>query len=261
MNLEWLNEIWKYRTVLYIFVWRDIKIRYKQTVLGAFWAIIQPFFTMVVFTVFFGNLAKMPSENIPYPVFSYSALVPWTFFSTSLSLTGNCLIANSNMLRKIYFPRIALPLSNVLSGLVDFCIASIMLILLMAYYHIPIGWGMLLWPMLMIPLIMLVLGMGMILASINVKYRDIKYAIPFGIQLMLFITPIIYPVNIIPEKYRLLLALNPLTGLIEAFRYSLLPGRNMDWNSFIVSIIITSTLFILGIVYFRKTERIFADIL
>jgi lipopolysaccharide transport system permease protein len=257
---EWSREIWKYREVFYIFVWRDIKIRYKQTVLGALWAVIQPLFTMVVFTVFFGKLGKMPSEDIPYPVFSYSALVPWTFFASSLSLTGNCLVTNAPLLRKIYFPRITLPASNVFTGIIDFAIASVILFFLLAYYRIPASWSILLWPALMIPLVFLVLGLGMFLASINVKYRDIKHAIPFAIQILLFLTPIIYPMSIIPEKYRYLLALNPLTGLIEAFRSSLLPSRPIDVTLLLVSLLLTSIIFVVGFMLFRKTERTFADI-
>ena len=258
---EWIKEFWRYRELLYIFVWRDVKVRYKQTVLGAMWAVIQPFFTMVVFTLFFGKLIKIPSDDIPYPIFSYSALLPWTYFSTALALAGNSMLSHAGLLQKIYFPRLAIPMSQVLGGLIDFFIASVLLIGLMIYYHVPVSRGLLLWPFLILLLVVLALGCGMLLASINVKYRDIKHVIPFGIQLWLFVTPIIYPMSIIPNKYHALIALNPLTGLIEAFRSSLFPYRKVDWGLLSISIVMTTFIFICGLVYFRKTEKYFADII
>lgn len=261
LKMKWQSEIWQYRELFYFFIWRDIKIRYKQTLLGAMWAIIQPFFTMVVFTLFFGKLANMPSDGIPYPIFSYSALVPWMYFSGALSLSGNSLTANSNLLTKVYFPRVTIPVSSVLSGLVDFAIASMLLLALMAYYQVQPSWRLLLWPVLTVPLVLLALGVGMILASLNVKYRDIKFAIPFAIQLWLFVTPIIYPSSIIPENYRLLMALNPLSGIIEAFRSSILPARELDLQLLLCSLVMTLIILGLGFIYFRKTERWFADII
>lgn len=260
MKTEWLQEFWRYRELFFFMAWRDVKIRYKQTVLGASWAVIQPFFTMIVFTLFFGRLAKMPSDGIPYPIFSYSALLPWTYFSGALSLAGNSLVGNANLITKVYFPRVTIPASAVLSGLVDFAIAFVVLLGMMAYYHIQLSWGLLLWPVIVIPLVLLALGVGMIFASLNVKYRDIKYAIPFGIQLWLFLTPIIYPTSIIPERFRFLAAMNPLTGLIEAFRASMLPTRQVDWHLLGISVVVILFIFVLGAVYFRKTERTFADI-
>jgi lipopolysaccharide transport system permease protein len=261
MLFSWLKEFWEYRELFYFLVWRDVKIRYKQTVLGATWAIIQPFFMMIVFTVFFGRMAKMPSEGIPYPVFSYSALLPWTYFSMALSNSGNSLLAGANLVRKVYFPRVALPAASAFGGLVDFAIAFVILFALMFYYHITPGIGLLLWPILMIPLVLLALGIGMILASLNVKYRDIKYAIPFLIQTFLFVTPIIYPTSIAPERFRFLLALNPLTGLIEAFRASALPTKTLDWRLLGLSVGITLVIFVVGAAYFRKTEKEFADVI
>ncbi len=255
----WLEELWDYRELFFFFIWRDVKIRYKQTVLGASWAVIQPLFTMLVFSLFFGGLAKMPSDGVPYPIFSYCALVPWTYFSGALALSGNCLVANSNLLTKVYFPRLAIPVASVLSGVVDFCIASILLIGLMIYYDVTPGWRLLLWPVLTIPLTVLVLGLGMILASLNVTYRDVKYAVPFGIQICLFVTPIIYPTSIIPARFRFLIDLNPLTGLIEAFRASVLPGRQIDWKQLMISVLISCIIFVVGLIYFKKTERMFAD--
>jgi lipopolysaccharide transport system permease protein len=258
---EWRAEFWRYRELFLFLVWRDIKIRYKQTALGATWAIIQPFMTMIIFTLFFGRLAKMPSDGIPYPIFAYSALLPWTYFSVSLGLSGNSLVQNAQLIKRVYFPRVAIPASSALSGLVDFFIAFVVLIGMMFYYDIPLSFGMLLWPLLLVPLVILVLSVGMILSSLNVKYRDIKYAIPFFIQSWLFITPIIYPTSIVPERFRPLMQLNPLTGLIEAFRASMLPTRAVDWSSVLISVAITAVIFLFAVVYFKKTEREFADII
>jgi len=256
-----LKEVWQYRELFFFMVWRDVKIRYKQTLLGASWAIIQPFFTMIVFTIFFGRLAKMPSDGIPYPIFSYSALLPWTFFAGALNLSGNSLVVNSNLITKVYFPRITIPAAAVFSGLVDFAIAFTVLLGMMVYYQIEFTWGLLMWPLLLIPLVLVALGVGMILSSLNVKYRDIKYTIPFGIQLWLFLTPVIYPTSIIPERFRFLAALNPLTGLIETFRATILPGREVNLHGLLISLAVSVMLFVAGFVYFRKTERNFADII
>ena len=261
MRFEWLREIWQYRELFYFLVWRDVKVRYKQTVLGAAWAVIQPFFTMVVFTLFFQKLAKMPSDGIPYPVFSYCALVPWTYFHMAVTNAGSSLVSNSNLLTKVYFPRAAIPVSSAFSGLVDFGVASVVLLGIMVYYHVPPGWSMLLWPVLLLPLVTLALGVGMIFAALNVRYRDIRYALPFLIQVWMYVTPIIYPTNIIPEKYRVLMAFNPLAGIIESFRACMIPNRTMDWTLFGVSLAITIAVFAAGAVYFRKTERTFADII
>ena len=256
----WLKEYWDFRELFYFFIWRDIKIRYKQTVLGALWAIIQPFFTMVVFTIFFGKFAKVPSEGVPYPVFSYSALVPWTYFSGALALSGNSLIGNSNLLTKVYFPRFAIPASAALAGILDFFIASIILFGIMIYFHVPLRLDLLLWPVFVIPLIFLALGLGMIFSSLNVKYRDIKYTIPFLIQLWLFVTPIIYPISILPEKYKTIIALNPMTGIIEAFRSTVIPNKQLDLWLLLYSVIASLLIFLLGLIYFRKTEKEFADL-
>jgi len=258
---EWRSEFWRYRELFLFLVWRDVKIRYKQTALGAAWAIIQPFMTMVIFTLFFGRMAKLPSDGIPSPIFAYSALLPWTYFSMSIGLSGNSLVQNARLIQRVYFPRVAIPASSALSGLVDFVIAFVVLIGMMFYYHIPLSVGLLLWPVLLIPLVVLVLGVGMILSSLNVKYRDIKYAIPFFIQSWLFITPIIYPTSIIPERFRPLINLNPLSGLIDAFRASMLPTRDVNWTSVLISVAVTAVIFLFAAYYFKKTEREFADII
>ena len=258
---EFIKEFWQYRELFFFLVWRNVKVRYKQTLLGASWAVIQPFFTMIVFSLFFGKLAKMPSDGVPYPIFSYCALLPWTYFSLAVSQAGNSLVGHAHLITKVYFPRVAIPVSATLSGLVDLFIASFVLLGMMFYYRIPIGWGLLLCPALVVPLVMLALGVGMILASLNVKYRDIKYTIPFILQMWLFITPIIYPTSIIPERLRFLVALNPVAGIIDAFRASILPTRQVDWQSLGISIALSLFIFVAGLVYFRKTERHFAYII
>jgi lipopolysaccharide transport system permease protein len=254
------EDLWRYRELLRFLVWRDVKIRYKQTVLGAAWAVIQPFITMIVFSVFFGRLAKMPTDGIPGPIFWYSALLPWTYFSSTIVSAGNSLVSNRDLITKVYFPRVIIPASTVFSGLVDFAIAFVLLIGMMLYYGIPLSWGILVWPLAMTTLVVLALGAGMFLAALNINYRDIKYALPFGIQLLLFLTPIIYPSSIIPEKYQGLLALNPLSGIIEACRASLIPTHAVDWKLFGASVLITLVTFVAGAIYFNRTQRSFADV-
>ena len=260
MRTNWFQEFWQYRELFYFFVWRDFKVRYKQTVLGAMWAVIQPFFTMIVFTIFFGKFAKMPSEGVPYPVFSYSALVPWTFFSSAVGNSGNSLVGNSDLLTKVYFPRFAIPASAALSGIIDFFIATTILFGIMIYYQIPLRWELLLWPVLVVPLVILALGIGMIFSALNVRYRDIKYTIPFIIQTLLFVTPIIYPISILPERYQRIAAFNPLTGFIEAFRSTVIPGKEFDLTLFSFSVFVSLLIFGLGLWHFRRTEKEFADI-
>ena len=256
-----LTEFWQYKDVLYFLVWRNIKVRYKQTLLGISWAIIQPFMMMVVFTIFFGKFAGMPSDGIPYPLFTFSALVPWTYFSVTLGATGNCLVANANLLRKVYFPRLALPASMVISGLLDLAIASIVLIGMLIYYQVALSWELCLLPVLVIPLVVLTLGVGMFLAALNVMFRDVQHAIPFLVQLWLFATPIIYPLSILPDQVQPLASLNPMTGLIEGFRAILLPDRNIEWSSLLVSCLVALLVFVIGLLYFQKTEAEFADII
>lgn len=258
---EWVKEFWHYRELLYFFVWRDLKVKYKQTFLGALWAIIQPFCTMIVFTIFFGKLAKMPSDGIPYPVFSYSALVPWTYFTTSLSSAGNCLVGNSNLLTKVYFPRVAIPVASVLSGLIDFSIASLLLGVVMVYFQVPITWELIFWPVLVIPLSLLALGLGMLLAALNVRYRDVKYTIPFALSLLMYLTPIIYPLSIVPEKYRFIMSLNPLTGIIETYRSIVTHNKEIDFATLGISFAVILVILFIGLSVFQSTEKKFADII
>jgi len=258
--LEWLSEFVRYRELFFFLVWRDVKIRYKQTLLGASWAILQPFFMMVVFSLLFGRVAKIDSEGVPYPIFSYAALVPWTYFQYAVPLSGNSLIANSKLISKVYFPRAIIPASSALSGTVDFGFASLVLIGMMLYYHMPVTAGLLLWPLFMIPLIIFSTAIGMIFSALNVKYRDIKYTIPFFVQAMLFLAPVIYPFSSMPAKYQAVLRLNPLVGIIDAFRAVVLPTRSVDWHLLGIATVISLALLALASVYFSRAERAFADL-
>ncbi|MGD2111127.1 MAG: ABC transporter permease [Phycisphaerae bacterium] len=258
---ESIRELWRYRELFYFMVWRDIKVRYKQSILGALWAIIQPFVTMVVFTLFFNKVAKVqPPDDMPYPIFSYSALLPWTYFSSAIGQAGLSLVSNRNLLTKVYFPRVVIPASSTMRGLLDFSIASMRLAGLMVYYSFPPSWELLLWPVLVIPLLMLALGVGMLFAAVNVRYRDVQYVLPFVTQLGLFISPIIYPLDLFPERWRPILALNPLCGIIEAFRASLVPSRPIDLHLLGISLTVTVLIFAAGVFYFKRTARSFADI-
>ncbi len=254
------RELWLYRELFYFMVWRDVKVRYKQSILGALWAIIQPFGTMVVFTIFFHRLANIPSDGVPYPIFSYTALLPWTYFSSTITQIGNSMVTNKNLITKVYFPRITIPAAHAIRGLLDFSIAALLLIGLMAWYRFTPSWNLLLWPLLTIPVLALSLGVGMIFAALNVRFRDIQHVLPFVVQLWLFVTPVIYPTTMIPAKWRIVLAMNPLTGIIEAFRATALPENTVDPRQFIVSMAMTAFIFVGGLWYFNRTARSFADI-
>lgn len=254
------RDLWQYRDLLYILTVRDIKVRYKQTLLGAAWAIIQPLFTMIIFSLFFGKLANLPSDNVPYPLFAYAGLLPWTFFSNAVTNSGNSLVGNTNLITKVYFPRMIIPIASVASGLLDFLIAFALLIALMFYYGVGISVNILMLPVLVILTSLLAIGVGMWTSGLNVKYRDIRYALPFLIQLGLFATPIIYPASMVPEKYRLLLAINPLTGLIEGYRASFF-GKPFDWVSIGISTVLTLAILFYAAYSFRRMERSFADVI
>ncbi len=258
--VQWVSEFWHYRELLFFLTWREVKLRYKQAALGAAWAIIQPLFSMIIFTLFFGRLAGVPSDGIPYPLFSFCALVPWTYFSGTLSLAGNSLVTNANLVTKVYFPRVLLPAATVLSGMLDFFIGSVFLVLMMIYYHVKPGWQLLFVPVFVLSMMLLAFGISMFLAAFNVRYRDVKYALPFVVQIWLFVTPIIYPVSYLPAKYQKVLALNPLAGIIEGIRACLFSGHQMPWKLVGISWLVTAVLLIGGSVYFRKTEKTFADI-
>ncbi len=262
-----LMELWRYRELVYFLIWRDIKVRYKQTALGAAWAIIQPFFTMVVFTIFFGRLAKVPSDNVPYPIFSYTALLPWGMFTKALTDAGRSLISNRTMITKVYFPRLAIPLASVMSGIVDFAIAFVVLVGMMLYYnllpgstyHVSISANILLLPLFILLALITALGVGLWLSALNVIYRDINYILPFLTQFWLFITPIAYPSSMIPERWRLIYALNPMTGVVEGFRWVLLGTATAPGPMLAVSTAISLLILISGLFYFRRMERTFAD--
>jgi lipopolysaccharide transport system permease protein len=261
MSLVVVQELWEYRDLFYFLAWRDIKIRYRQTALGAAWAILQPLLATGVFTALFGRVAKMPSDGIPYALFAFSAMLPWAFFSTSLNTASNSLVGNSQLIRKVYFPRMALPGAAVLACMVDFVTSSVVLFALMAYYHVSVSWKFLFWPLLLVELIALTTGLSFILGALNVRYRDVKQALPFSIQILFFLTPVIYPISMIPKRYRILISLNPLSGIVETMRSTLFPGRPVDWPLFVTSLILTLAIFAVGAMYFRSAERAFADMI
>ncbi|MFC1940395.1 ABC transporter permease [Chloroflexota bacterium] len=255
------KELKAYRDLFYFLVTRDIKVRYKQTVLGGLWAIIQPFLMMVVFTLFFGNLAKVPSDGIPYPIFSYSAIVAWTYFSNAINHSGNSLIQNTALISKVYFPRLIAPLAPVLAFLLDFAIAFVILIAMMLYYRIYPTIMTLFLPLLVILMMFTASGVGMFLAALNAKYRDIRFAIPFLVQFWMFASPVVYPVSMLPEKYRLIYAINPMSGIIEGFRSALLGTVAFPTEMLLVSTLVSIIIFVAGALYFRQTERYLADVI
>ena len=255
------RELKEYRDLFYFLVTREIKVRYKQTVLGGLWAIIQPFFMMIVFTLFFGNLAKVPSDNVPYPIFNYSALVAWTYFANAISYSGNSLIQNAALISKVYFPRLIAPLAPVLAFLLDFSIAFIILIGMMLYYQIYPTVLTLVLPLLVILMMFTASGVGMFLAALNANYRDIRYTITFLVQFWMFASPVVYPVSMIPEQYHLIYALNPMAGVIEGFRSALLGTVAFPTQMLMVSTLVSIIIFIAGALYFKRTERYFADVI
>lgn len=255
-----LSDLWNYRELLYFFVWRDVKVRYKQTALGVAWAILQPLFSMLVFTIFFGRLAKISSNGIPYALFSYIALVPWMFFSNGLTLSSSCLVTSSNMLKKVYFPRLTLPVATVLAGLVDLAVAMIVLCGLMAFYRTA-PTGRVVWvPAFVLLALCACLGCGLWLSALNVKYRDIRYVVPFLAQLWLFATPVAYSSSRIHEPWRTLYGMNPMAGVVEGFRWAIVGATTPITSMTIVSVVTTVVLFLSGVLYFRHAERTFADI-
>jgi lipopolysaccharide transport system permease protein len=254
------KELWEYRELLYFLTWRDIKVRYKQTALGAAWAIIQPFFMMVVFSLFFGKLGKIPSDGIPYPIFVYCALLPWQLFAHALGESSNSLVANERLITKVYFPRLVVPLSAVLGGLVDFVIAFVILLGMMAYYHIVPTIMIFTLPLFVLLAIMTALAVGLWLSALNVQYRDVRYTITFITQFWLFATPVAYPSSLIPERWRALYGLNPMAGVVEGFRWALLGKTEGPGAILIVSISVVILLLIGGLFYFRRMEQTFADV-
>ncbi|MDJ0706898.1 MAG: ABC transporter permease [Leptolyngbyaceae cyanobacterium MO_188.B28] len=256
------KDIWRYRELFYFLAWRDILVRYKQTVIGIAWALIRPFLTMVVFTVVFGNLAKLPSEGAPYPILVFSAMLPWQFFANSLSEASNSLITNANLISKVYFPRLVVPTSAVVVSFVDFMISGMILLGLMAWYDFVPSWRIVTLPGFIVIAFLASMGSGLWLCSLNVQYRDFRYIVPFIVQFGLYISPVGFSSSIVPEKWRLLYSMNPMVGVIDGFRWAILGGESqMFLPGFLLSMFLVVIIFITGIQYFRKMERTFADVI
>ncbi|MEH1929799.1 ABC transporter permease [Nostoc sp.] len=259
---QYWKDIWRYRELFYFLAWRDILVRYKQTAIGIAWALIRPFLTMVVFTIVFGQLAKLPSQGVPYPILVFSAMLPWQFFANSLSECSNSLIGNANLISKVYFPRLIVPTSAVVVSFVDFLISGMILLGLMAWYNFVPSWRILTLPLFIVIAFAASMGAGLWFASLNVKYRDFRYIVPFIVQFGLYISPVGFSSSVVPEKWRLLYSLNPIVGVIDGFRWAILGGESkLYFSGFLLSLGLVILLFISGIWYFRKVERTFADVI
>jgi len=255
-----LHDLWEYRELMFFLTWRDIKVRYKQTILGASWAILQPFFTMVVFSLFFGRLAGIPSDGIPYPIFSYAALVPWTFFAHGITQSSNSLVGSANLIKKIYFPRLIVPISSVLSGVVDFILAFVVLLGMIFFYGITPTQNIIWLPLLLLLAFVTSLGVGLWLTAMNVQFRDVRYTVPFLVQAWMFATPIAYPSSLLDEPWRTLYGINPMVGVVEGFRWALLGTQTAPGATILLSAIVSVFLIVTGAFYFRRMEKIFADV-
>jgi len=256
-----LKSIWQYRVLLYFLVWRDLKVRYKQTIIGVGWAIIQPFISMVIFTLIFGIFARLPSDGLPYPIFAYTALLPWNYFASALNRCTASVVGDANLVTKVYFPRLVLPLVGTISGLIDFLISFILLLGLMAWYGIPPTVRALSIPLFLFFALLTALAVGLWLAAINVRYRDVGYTMPFVMQVWMFLSPIVYPTSIIPQKYRVLYTLNPMVGVIEGFRWALLGKGSPDLLVITVSAAVVCVVLLTGLVFFKRMEQTFADVI
>ncbi|MEQ1679876.1 MAG: ABC transporter permease [Nitrospira sp.] len=255
-----LEELWAYRELLYFLIWRDVKVRYKQTALGAAWAILQPIFTMIMFSLFFGRLGKMPSDGIPYPLFSFAALVPWTYFSHGLSQASNSLVGSANLIKKVYFPRLSIPIASVASGFIDFMLAFLVLIGMIVYYGIVPTINVIWLPLFLLLTLITALGVSLWLSALNVHFRDVRHVIPFLTQLWLFATPIAYPSSLLSEPWRTLYSLNPMVGVVEGFRWALLGTSTAPGPMIIVSSTAAVVILVSGVFYFRRMEKTFADV-
>jgi lipopolysaccharide transport system permease protein len=255
-----LASLWDYRELLYFLTWRDIKVRYKQTALGAAWAILQPLFLMLIFTLFFGRVAGLAPGGVPYPLFAFTGLVPWTFFANAVTNSGNSLVGNANLITKVYFPRLLVPMAAVAAGLVDFALSFALLVVLMFYYGVNLTWHIAMLPALVVLTTLCATGAGLLLSALNVKYRDIRFALPFMVQLWLFASSVIVPSSVLPERWRWLLSLNPMSGIIEGYRAALL-GHPFDWTALSISTAITLVLLAIAVLSFRRMEKQFADII
>jgi lipopolysaccharide transport system permease protein len=261
----WLNfdlaALYRYRELLYFLIWRDVLVRYKQAAIGIAWVVLQPLLTMVVFTVIFGLFAKLPSDGSPYPIFAYTALLPWNYFAQAISRSGISLVSNANLISKIYFPRLIVPISGALGPLVDFAISFVILLGMMAWYRVAPTWGVLALPFFTLLAVVTSVAVSLYLSALNVKYRDVGHAIPFLVQFWMYASPVVYSVSIIPQKWRLLYSLNPMVGVIEGFRWALLGKARPDFAVMAVGVVVASVLLLGGLVYFKRTERFFADII
>jgi lipopolysaccharide transport system permease protein len=255
-----LQAIWQYRELLYFLIWRDIKVRYKQTVIGAGWAILQPLMTMAIFTVIFAHFAKIPSDGLPYPIFVFTALLPWNYFSQAVGRSGVSLVGNANLISKVYFPRLIVPISAATAPLADFAVAFVILLGMMAWFGIEPTWGVLALPFFMLLALVTAVAIGLWLSALDVRYRDVGHTIPFLIQCWMYASPVAYPVSLVPEKWRLLYGLNPMVGVIEGFRWALLGAKSLDFGVMAVSAIMLMALLLGGIVYFKQMEQTFADV-
>ncbi|MEL7067672.1 MAG: ABC transporter permease [Cyanobacteria bacterium J06581_3] len=259
---QYWKDLWRYRELFYFLAWRDILVRYKQTVIGIAWALIRPFLTMIVFTIVFGNLANLPSEGVPYPILVFAAMLPWQFFANSLSECSNSLISNSNLISKVYFPRLVVPTSAVVVSFVDFMISGIILLGLMAWFNFVPSWRILTLPLFIVIAFAASMGAGLWLCSLNVKYRDFRYIVPFIVQFGLYISPVGFSSSIVPDKWRLLYSVNPIVGVIDGFRWAILGGESQIYlPGFFLSLGLVAFILVTGIQYFRKTERTFADVI
>ncbi|MDZ4814528.1 MAG: ABC transporter permease [Pseudomonadota bacterium] len=257
--LDW-RELWAYRELLWVLTARDVKVRYKQTVLGAAWAVLRPLTTMLIFSVVFGRLAKMPSDGIPYPIFVYSALLPWTFFAAAITSSGQSLVGSSHLVSKVYFPRLIIPLSSIGAGLVDLMVSCAILLPMMSWYQVGLTWNLLAAPLLIAAVVFTALGIGTLLSALTVAYRDFTHITPFMVQIWMYVTPVIFPISLVPEQWRRLLYLNPMTGVVEGFR-SVFLGRDFDFVGLSISVGISLLFFVVGIAYFERVERRFADVI
>ena len=255
------SEVWGYRELLYFFTWRDVKVRYKQTAIGAAWAIVQPLVTMVIFTVIFGRFARIPSDNLPYPIFAYTALLPWTYFASALAKSGTSLVTDANLITKVYFPRLMIPIAASAAPFVDFFLSFVILLGMMVWYGIPPSWHILTLPLFMALAWLTALAVGLWLSPINVRFRDIGHTIPFLTQIWMYASPVVYPVSMVPERFRLLYSLNPMAGVIEGFRWALLGKASPNLSVIMVSAAVVLALSISGTIFFRKVERTFADVI
>jgi lipopolysaccharide transport system permease protein len=254
-----LDELWHYRELLYFLVWRDVKVRYKQTVIGVMWVLLQPLLTMMIFTLVFSYFAKIPSDGIPYPIFAYAALLPWTYFSQAIGRCTSSVIGNAGLITKVYFPRLIIPLAAVISPLIDFCLSFLMLFGMMVWYGIVPTWGLLMVPAFLFVALLTALGVGLWLSALNVRYRDVGHTVPFLIQIWMFASPVVYPVSLVPEKWQLLYSVNPMVGVIEGFRWSVLGNAPPNWGVIAISGFVILSSLVGGILFFKQMEKTFAD--